>query len=69
MTVANANAFLDQMKATGPTPELMAQIGTSFSKDHMNEALASRGIDLKKASGGSTVEWVGVGVTAASAGA
>lgn len=65
MTVQKANDFLDQMKKSGPTPELMAKIGKEFESSHMKEALSSRGIDLKSASGGSTVEWVGVGTSAA----
>ena len=69
MTVENAHAFLDEMKKTGPSPELMSKISSDFTKDHMKEALDSRGISLTSASGGSTVEWVAVGVTAAAAGA
>jgi len=69
MSVENAHAFLDAMKQNGPSPELLKQIGTNFDPSHMQEALKGRGIDLKSASGGSTVEWVGVGVGAAAAGA
>lgn len=69
MTVANAHAFLDEMKKNGPSPELMSKIGSDFSKDHMKEALDSRGISLTSASGGNTAEWVSVGVGAAAAGA
>lgn len=69
MTVENAHAFLEEMKKTGPTPELLAKVGTHFDKTHMGEALKSRGIDLSSASGGNTPEWVGVGVAVASAGA
>jgi hypothetical protein len=69
MTVANAHAFLDEMKKNGPTPELMSKIGSDFSKDHMKEALDSRGISLTSASGGNTVEWVGASAGAAAAGA
>ena len=69
MTVENAHDFLDEMKKSGPTPELLAKVGTHFDKTHMNEALKKRGIDLSSASGGNTPEWVGVGVAAAAAGA
>ena len=69
MTVANAHAFLDEMKKNGPSPELMSKIGSDFSKDHMKEALDSRGISLNSASGGNTVDWVAVGAGAAAAGA
>ena len=69
MTVENAHAFLDEMKKSGPSPELMAKVGTHFDKSHMAEALKKRGIDLSSASGGNTPEWVGVGITAAAAGA
>ena len=69
MTVENAHAFLDEMKKNGPSPELLAQVGTNFDKSHMNEALKKRGIDLSSASGGNTNDWVNTGVSAASAGA
>ena len=69
MTVQNAHAFLDEMKSNGPSPELMSKIGTNFSKDHMKEALDSRGISLTSASGGNTVDWVAAGTSAAAAGA
>jgi hypothetical protein len=69
MTVENAHAFLDEMKKTGPSPELMSKISSDFTKDHMKEALDSRGISLTSASGGNTAEWVGVGTSAAAAGA
>jgi hypothetical protein len=72
MTVANANAFLDQLKKGSPTPELMAKIGTDFTKEHVSQALKERGTSkdelLKAASGGSkTTDWIGA--TAAAAGA
>jgi len=69
MSVDNAHAFLDELKKSGPTPELMGQIGTKFQKEHMSEAVKSRGVDLQKAAGGSTVEWAGVGVAAGAAAA
>ena len=56
MTVENANAFLDELKANGPNAKLMAKIGTDFQPEHMQEALKAKGVDheeiLKKASGG-----------------
>ncbi len=69
MSVENAHAFLDELKKSGPTPELMGQIGSKFQKEHMAEAVKTRGVDLQKAAGGSTVEWAGVGVAAGAAGA
>ena len=66
MTVANANAFLDQLKSGSATPELMAKIGTDFTKEHVSQALKERGTSkdelLKAASGGSSASgWEGVG--------
>ena len=63
MTVANANAFLDELKSGSATPELMAKIGTDFTKEHVAQALKERGTSkddlLKHASGGSsTTDWV-----------
>ena len=74
MTVENANAFLDELKANGPNAKLMAKIGTDFQPEHMQEALKARGVNheeiLKKTSGGGTGTWVyGGGGAAASAGA
>ena len=62
MTVANANAFLDQLKTGSVTPELMAKIGTDFTKEHVAQALKDRGTSkdelLKAAAGGSaTTDW------------
>jgi hypothetical protein len=72
MTVANAHAFLDQLKTGSATPELMAKIGTDFTKEHVAQALQERGTSkddlLKVAAGGSsTTDWLGA--TAACAGA
>jgi hypothetical protein len=69
MTVANASAFLDQIKTSGPTPELMGKIGKDFSKDHMAQALSDRGTSkddlLKAASGGSSsADWNAASTTA-----
>jgi hypothetical protein len=74
MTVANANAFLDQLKKGSPTPELMAKIGTDFTKEHVSQALKERGTSkddlLKHASGGSaTTDWIGAGAACAGAAA
>ena len=61
MTVANAHAFLDQLKTGSATPELMAKIGTDFTKEHVAQALQERGTSkddlLKAASGGSSSAW------------
>ena len=58
MTVENANAFLDELKANGPNAKLMSKIGRDFQPEHMKEALKARDIDheelLKDASGGSS---------------
>ena len=74
---SNANAFLDQVKTHGATPELMGKIGKDFTKDHMAQALSDRGSSkddlLKAASGGSSNNcWIAstaVAATAAAAGA
>ena len=80
MTVENANAFLDELKANGPNAKLMSRIGKDFQPEHMQEALKAKGINheelLKGASGGSADEsekaakWYGiteVGITAGAA--
>ena len=79
MTVENANAFLDELKANGPNAKLMSKIGKDFQPEHMQEALKAKGINheelLKGASGGSddaekAAKWYGiaeVGVTAGAA--
>ena len=74
MTVENANAFLDELKANGPNAKLMSKIGKDFQPEHMKEALEARGVNheeiLKGASGGGTGTWVYAGGgAAASAGA
>ena len=74
ITVENANAFLDELKANGPNAKLMAKIGKDFQPEHMQEALKAQGVNheeiLKKTSGGGTGTWVyGGGGAAASAGA
>jgi hypothetical protein len=74
MTVANASAFLDQIKTSGATPELISKIGKDFSKDHMAQALSDRGSSkddlLKAASGGSsTTDWIGATAAASAAAA
>jgi hypothetical protein len=71
MTVANAHAFLDQLKTGSATPELMAKIGTDFTKEHMSQALQERGTSkddlLKVAAGGSaTTDWIGATTAVAS---
>ena len=57
MTVENANAFLDELKANGPNAKLMSKIGKDFQPEHMQEALKARGANheemLKQVSGGS----------------
>jgi len=62
MTVANASAFLDELKTNGATPELLGKIGTDFTKEHVGEALKARGNSkdqlLAHAAGGSApTEW------------
>jgi hypothetical protein len=62
MTIANASAFLDELKTNGPTPELLGKIGTDFTKEHVSEALKARGNSkdqlLAHAAGGSApTEW------------
>ena len=57
MTVENAKAFLDELKANGPSAKLMARIGKDFQPEHMQEALKAKGLNheemLKQVSGGS----------------
>ena len=71
MTVENANAFLDELKANGPNAKLMSKIGKDFQPEHMQEALKAKGFNheemLKKASGGSggNSPWWGVAGSAA----
>ena len=61
MTVENANAFLDELKANGPSAKLMARIGKDFQPEHMQEALKAKGLNheemLKQVSGGSTSDF------------
>ena len=60
MTVENANAFLDELKANGPNAKLMSKIGRDFKPEHMQEALKAKGFNheelLKGASGGASAE-------------
>ena len=72
MTVENANAFLDELKANGPNAKLMAKIGKDFQPEHMQEALKAKGVNheeiLKQSSGGGRATWDdGGGIGAASA--
>ena len=74
ITVENANAFLNELKASGPSAKLIARIGKDFQPEHIKEALKARGVNheeiLKGASGGGTGTWVYAGGgAAASAGA
>ncbi len=74
MTVANASAFLDEIKTKGPSPELLGKIGTDFTKEHVSEALKARGNSkddlLAHAAGGSAAsDWSGVAVGAVGAAA
>ena len=61
LTVASTHAFFDQLKTGSATPELMAKIGTDFTKEHVAQALKERGTSkddlLKAASGGSSSAW------------
>ena len=74
MTVENANAFLDELKANGPNAKLMTKIGKDFQPEHMQEALKAKGVNheeiLKQSSGGYSANstWAAP-VAAASAGA
>ena len=69
MTVENANAFLDELKANGPNAKLMAKVGKDFQPEHMQEALKAKGFNheemLKQASGAGSVTWGVAGGTAA----
>ena len=67
MTVENANAFLDELKANGPSAKLMSKIGKDFQPEHMQEALKAKELNheeiLKQAAGpevlpGLQVEWL-----------
>ena len=61
MSVDKAQEFLKDLKANGPSPELMKKIGSEFQSEHMHEALKANGTSkdelLKGASGGSSAEW------------
>tara|TARA_B100001093_G_scaffold396941_1_gene384158 strand:- start:233 stop:469 length:237 start_codon:yes stop_codon:yes gene_type:complete len=62
MSVDKAHEFLKELKANGPSPDLMKRIGTDFQSEHMHEALKAKGTSkdelLKAASGGSsTNDW------------
>ena len=64
MSVDKAQEFLKDLKANGPSPELMKKIGSEFQSEHMHEALKANGTSkdelLKGASGGSsTTDWLG----------
>ena len=70
MTVENANAFLDELKANGPNAKLMSKIGRDFQPEHMQEALKAKGVNheelLKGASGGTSSKgWAEAGGEAA----
>ena len=74
MTVANASAFLDEIKSKGASPELLGKIGTDFTKEHVSQALAARGNSkdqlLAHAAGGSAAtDWIGAGAAVAGAAA
>ena len=73
MTVENANAFLDELKANGPNAKLMSRIGKDFQPEHMQEALKAKGLNheemLKQASGGGAATWEAKAGSAAAAGA
>ena len=77
MSVDKAQEFLKDLKANGPSPELMKKIGSEFQSEHMHEALKANGTSkddlLKGASGGSsTTDWISAGAAvggAAAAGA
>ena len=73
MTVENANAFLDELKANGPNAKLMAKIGRDFQPEHMQEALKTKGLNheemLKQASGAGSDNWVAWGQAGATAAA
>ena len=71
MTVENANAFLDELKANGPSAKLMSKIGKDFQPEHMKEALKAKGVNheemLKQAAGAGSATWEAAGRAAASA--
>ena len=77
MSVDKAHEFLKELKANGPSPDLMKRIGTDFQSEHMHEALKAKGTSkdelLKAASGGAmSADWQlaePVTIVAASAGA
>ena len=73
MTVENANAFLDELKANGPNAKLMAKIGKDFQPEHIQEALKAKGLNheemLKEASGGGKKAEAGVDLGVLGAGA
>ena len=74
MSVDKAQEFLKDLKANGPSPELMKKIGSEFQSEHMHEALKANGTSkdelLKGASGGSsTTDWIVAGGTTAGAAA
>ena len=70
MTVENANAFLADVKANGPSAAAMQKIGKDFTPEHMREALKTKGVNhddlLKSSSGGSKAsDWTSAGGAAA----
>ena len=69
MTVENANAFLDELKANGPNAKLMAKVGKDFQPEHMQEALKAKGFNheemLKQAAGAGSNTWGTIGGAAA----
>ena len=74
MSVEKAHEFLKELKANGPSPDLMKRIGTDFQSEHMHEALKSKDTSkdelLKAASGGSAEGWeIGLGAPVAGAAA
>ena len=67
MSVDKAQEFLKDLKANGPSPELMKKIGSEFQSEHMHEALKANGTSkdelLKAASGGAvTNDWTTTGI-------
>ena len=73
MTVENANAFLDELKANGPNVKLLAKVGKDFQPEHIQEALKAKGLNheemLKQASGAGAATWGAGAGGAAAAGA